>query len=417
MVVIALLVFRDSLRFSVRQTILLTIGLCVIKILETFWTNDDSLIAAIVSVSSVVVYFVFFFAAVETHVLKLLMVVLLLMNYGTITSVTSSFLMSLFAPEFRGKPYSWVFLAFYSLSLLLAAPVCYRTLDRCVTPCGPAEAEGRIWRCMWVMPASFCAVYYYCIYFSGDGLHPFSSSWFNVLFFWTLNFFSLLSADMMVQVLEETRKNHLLQLECSQNALKMEQYEVLKQNMKQTRRARHDLRQHLQAIQGCISSRDWDALDIYMKGYSESLPPEILRTFCKNTAVDAVMRHYAEKAAQSGIQTEIIFLTGETTIIPEPELCVLLGNLMENAVEASASAEGGFIKVRATQTTGNMFFLTIDNSSPTPPVWEKGHLCSGKHDGFGIGTDSVRIIAERYNGDARFEWENNIFRVSVLLNP
>ena len=44
-------------------------------------------------------------------------------------------------------------------------------------------------------------------------------------------------------------------------------------------------------------------------------------------------------------------------------------------------------------------------------------LVSTKPAGSGIGTESIRMIAEQYHGDARFEWRNRVFYASVLLNP
>lgn len=61
--------------------------------------------------------------------------------------------------------------------------------------------------------------------------------------------------------------------------------------------------------------------------------------------------------------------------------------------------------------------ITVDNTSPAPPAGEQGVLLSSKHPGTGIGTESIRIIAERYNGDARFEWKDGVFYSSVMLNP
>ena len=44
-------------------------------------------------------------------------------------------------------------------------------------------------------------------------------------------------------------------------------------------------------------------------------------------------------------------------------------------------------------------------------------LLSTKHSGYGIGTESIRMIAERYHGDARFAWKDGIFYASIMLNP
>ena len=50
-----------------------------------------------------------------------------------------------------------------------------------------------------------------------------------------------------------------------------------------------------------------------------------------------------------------------------------------------------------------------------PSINEK--LVSTKAAGCGIGTESIRMIAEQYRGDARFEWKDGVFYASVMLNP
>ena len=60
--------------------------------------------------------------------------------------------------------------------------------------------------------------------------------------------------------------------------------------------------------------------------------------------------------------------------------------------------------------------VAVDNSSFYRPVWDGQKLLSSKHPGNGIGTQSVRYIAKRYKGDARFEWKGGVFYASVMLN-
>ena len=184
------------------------------------------------------------------------------------------------------------------------------------------------------------------------------------------------------------QENEFLQMQAAQ-------YRILQKNMEETRIARHDLRQHLTVIQSCIDSQNWDTLNNYIKDYSKNLPSDVVHNYCKNYAVDALQ-----------------------TIIPEPEFCVLLGNLLENAIEACAVSIGErFIKVAIQQTGSSMLSMIVDNTSSKPPIWEKGRLVSCKHEGFGMGTESVRIITKRYHGDARFKWKDGMFYVSIMLNP
>ena len=69
------------------------------------------------------------------------------------------------------------------------------------------------------------------------------------------------------------------------------------------------------------------------------------------------------------------------------------------------------------QSGTSMLTLTVDNACPQCPVWEQDRLRSSKREGFGLGTDSVRMIAEQYHGDARFDWKDGVFYASVVLSP
>lgn len=201
------------------------------------------------------------------------------------------------------------------------------------------------------------------------------------------------------------------------STIQSNQYAMLKSRMEETRRARHDLRQHLMAIQGCIDSGDMDALAAYVREYGANLPSDSTRTFCKNFAVDAVLRYYVEKAIEAGVDVDVSFDMADQTIIPEPTLCVLLGNLLENALNACHELDGArFIRVNARQTGTSMLSIAIDNSGKKP-VELNGRLMSTKHEGMGTGTESVRLIAQRYGGDAKFHWDDGVFYASVILNP
>jgi len=62
-----------------------------------------------------------------------------------------------------------------------------------------------------------------------------------------------------------------------------------------------------------------------------------------------------------------------------------------------------------------MFAVTIDNSFDGVIKKEGGMLFSRKHGKEGIGTSSVSAVAQKYDGEARFEANGNIFQTSVML--
>ena len=123
-------------------------------------------------------------------------------------------------------------------------------------------------------------------------------------------------------------------------------------------------------------------------------------------------------AENAGTTLEIQAQMEKEIPVPEPEFCVLLGNLLENAVDACReNDESGAIKVHIRQTGTSLIAITVDNPCRKPPVLEGKRFLSTKHSGPGIGTQSIRLIAERHRGDARFEWKNGMFYASVILIP
>ena len=220
-----------------------------------------------------------------------------------------------------------------------------------------------------------------------------------------------LMAKGLTQNMRLMQENEFLQLQSAQ-------YRTLQRTIDETRMARHDLRHHFAVLSGYVSNNDMEAIREYLSSWQTSLLPEAVCSYCKNPAVNNVLGYFSRLAKDNGISIDISAKLLEPLIIPEPEFCVLLSNLLENAVEACQKQAGSNqIHVRLLQTCPSLLSLTVDNTCPEPPKWQNNSLHSSKHNGTGIGTRSVKNIAARYHGDARFEWKNGMFYVSVLLNP
>jgi len=197
------------------------------------------------------------------------------------------------------------------------------------------------------------------------------------------------------------------------------QYKRLQKQIEETRQARHDLRQHLNLIQAYLDSGDNDALRDYIKKYGQRLPLNSWKFFCANYAVDTIIRYYAEQAEEAGIRFESQVNLPQTLAVEEPDICVLFGNLLENALEACSlmADESPFISIHAQTAGERAISITVDNSCRRAPLMEKGRFLSSKHSGQGTGTLSISNIAAQYRGIADFKYENGVFYASVFLDP
>ncbi len=197
------------------------------------------------------------------------------------------------------------------------------------------------------------------------------------------------------------------------------QYFHLTKQIEETRAARHDLRQHLNLINAYLEKGDNDALKDYIEKYGKRLPLNTWTVYSQNYTVDTIIRYYAEKAELAGIIFEYQLELPEKLAVEDPDICVLLGNLLENAIDdcCALTDQAAFIRIHARIAGEKAIAITVDNTCLKEPVMENDRFVSTKHSGPGTGTVSVRNIASMYNGLADFQYKDGIFYASVFLNP
>ena len=279
------------------------------------------------------------------------------------------------------------------------------------------------WRTAWLLP---CSVTLILLLLTGDirsGTVTISALLARVLLLicmFLISHFMILFIQQLKEQLETNTRNQAMERLLQ---IQHDQYSMLQARIAENRRARHDFRQHLRVIQDCVKRGDLEDLKSYLAEYEKQFPSHSDHIYCNSYAVNAILAFYADKAENHNIRLDVKIQMSDTPVIPETEFCVLLGNLLENALDACQTGRSEsktsqpFIRVCAIQTGTSTLSITVDNTSVFKPTWINEKLVSTKAAGSGIGTESIRMIAEQYHGDARFEWKDGVFYASVMLNP
>ena len=140
--------------------------------------------------------------------------------------------------------------------------------------------------------------------------------------------------------------------------------------------------------------------------------------------MDALLYQKRKRAGQEGIRWECDVQIPKTCSVHEFGLCVLFGNLLDNALEAcgriqhgkpiSCSGQSRFINIQA-KTVKNCFLLEVKNSMDPKESYE-GRFSGQKNlQGNGIGLLNVRDVADQYDGAVDIEARNGVFVVSILI--
>lgn len=202
------------------------------------------------------------------------------------------------------------------------------------------------------------------------------------------------------------------------NAYK-KQIELLQQKISETSRIRHDFRHTLIALKTYISNNDLNGMEEYINNYIchlDSISPAI---YCQNAVINTIVSYFADSARKRDIDFTISICLDDVFPFSDVDTCIILGNLLENAMEACTRQSEGAKSLRLDirMRHGATLAIVIENSFDGKIRKRDDIFLSSKKEGrVGIGIASVRRIADKYNGVCQFDYDSGTFRASVLLN-
>ncbi|MEG0919111.1 MAG: ATP-binding protein [Anaerovoracaceae bacterium] len=196
------------------------------------------------------------------------------------------------------------------------------------------------------------------------------------------------------------------------------EFAILKKSQETTTMHRHDLRQHIRLINSYLDEGNETALKEYIKIYGQKLSFADRRRFCQNHVANTMVRYYIERAEHIGIDVSCDMDFPEDISISEPDICVLLGNILENAIDALEGVgleKSPQITIKSRLVGSRNFVIEVKNSPVSEPIVENGKYISTKDKGSGIGTTSIASIANYYGGQVNMEWKDKTFTSSIAL--
>ena len=136
-----------------------------------------------------------------------------------------------------------------------------------------------------------------------------------------------------------------------------------------------------------------------------------------NKAVDALLYQKHKQAEEENIKWECDAQIPKGCGINEFDMCVLFGNILDNALEACGRMQRDacrFINIQA-KTVKKCFLLEVKNSMDSTEKYTEGFTNKDNSQEHGIGLLNVGDVANKYNGAVHTEAENGIFIISILM--
>lgn len=242
----------------------------------------------------------------------------------------------------------------------------------------------------------------------------------DVLDVWTMLSLVLLMGLLMFHMNRQYRtEQELARLKAEQAELLERDYQALNQSYGANARLFHDMHRHLETLCRLLSQKRYEEA----KGYLEDLEGPIREmaetVYTGDEAADYLLNSRMSAAAREGISLEIKAEFPRHTNIRSADLCAILGNLLDNALEAAGKVKepGERHAVLTIRRIHQMLVIKVENTFSEDVREHEGELKTTKTDEglHGWGLKSVRTAAEKYEGTLRTSWEGGWFRAVVTL--
>lgn len=191
--------------------------------------------------------------------------------------------------------------------------------------------------------------------------------------------------------------------------------ETVRAQYEEIRSIRHDIKQHLAVVRGLQLSGDNDKAQEYISEISDDISKIEMFMDVGNDFVNAILNSKLSIAKSKGIE---VLCSSSSNIdgINEYDLCNLIGNMLDNAIEAAAKTKNAIVEVSIVSDKHRLM-IKVSNSIDKSVLNNNPTLKTSKPspDFHGFGTRSIKSVAEKYGGNADFYEEGLTFICRVEL--
>lgn len=199
----------------------------------------------------------------------------------------------------------------------------------------------------------------------------------------------------------------------------VEYYKKTLEDRKRYSRMMHDLKNELFALQDILKRDSAEGLD-RIKTICDSVADKGVN-YTQNDSLNALIYSKISKLDEKEISFSCHSVMSTKNSIDEMDLCVIVGNTLDNAIEACHGGGGKSIEMTILQQDDYLVYKIVNPSSLPDGTYFGGEgLSTTKPDSYahGFGIKSCKRIAEKYSGSLNITVKNGFFTVDILLlNP
>jgi len=227
----------------------------------------------------------------------------------------------------------------------------------------------------------------------------------NALSFYLYDYISILVTERMEKKIDSIQINYY-----------EKQIDTMKEALEQYKTIKHDLRNKLSPLLRLAHKNDIEELVNRISELTDIMTGDTSFASSGNADIDSIVNFKLQEAKNLGASIQFKAQIPTSLEVPSFDIATILGNILDNAIEAVSRVEERWIHMYLTYEKG-ILKITSTNSYCGTVKKDKGKYISTKQDiiNHGYGIPSIQKTAQKYDGATQITHDENQFTIKVLL--
>lgn len=234
-----------------------------------------------------------------------------------------------------------------------------------------------------------------------------------LLFLFVINVVNYVLLGNVLKAEELEQKNQMLD---DQLIRQKQRYDQLGEAYREIRSFVHDTKKHFNCINECVKRKEYNVITAYTQEAMADLESRYATVNTGCLAIDALVSNFMLQTRSKGIQlTTGLKVEAQRVPVSDYHLAIILGNLLDNALNACQGQLNPKIVLKIQQVENNAFAIYIANTyvpEPDDKVVQNLDEMDFIH---GYGLDNVKKSVRAYNGIMRVKHEQDMYSVAIVF--
>jgi hypothetical protein len=209
------------------------------------------------------------------------------------------------------------------------------------------------------------------------------------------------------------KKLHDMEMVEQKQTINLEYLDILERKDEETRIFIHDIRNNLINISNLT---DEENVKNYIQEIYDKSNDISVKAKTKNRLLDVIINKYNLLCKDKNISFNILSINENLSFMSDYDISAILDNLLRNAIESAENENNPYISL-SLESDNKFHKIILKNSCSTKPIEDKNNLVTTKSNKniHGYGMKSVIKALNNYNGELEWAYNNNEFKIIILI--